>query len=287
MSDVANVQQKLAKLQQQISSGLKADNYAELNGYVEQYTLLQQKIRSSQQYFDTNTVTLARLKTADQAVGNIVDIADSMENLIVQGRNSAAGDSIQFQQVMLGYLQQMSNELNMNFEGRYLFGGTNTNSAPVTNLQSMTGDIGIANSGYYQGSTTNIVVTQDERSSFEWPVRADNPAFQKIIAAAHQAIQAFESKDDAGMASALDLMQEGQKELNATRSQLNNVVLNVEATNERLDSLKLYWKGVSESVANTDLVSATTEVSNHEALLQAAFAVFARISQLRLTDYLR
>jgi len=284
MKDVAGTQQKLAKLQQQISSGLKADTFEGLNGQVEQYTLLQAKIRTSERFTETNSVNIARLKTADQAMGQMVDIADSMENLITQGRSGGIADSASLIQQMKNLLAQMTDELNINFEGRYLFGGTNTNTAPVPDIT--TSSI-LENDSYYAGSNDNLVYQYDERSTFTWPVRGDDPAFQKIFAAANQAIAAFDTKNDSGMADALDLMQAGQTALNSARSQVNNTIINVQAASDRLDTLGLYWKGVSEEVVKTDLVSATTEVSNHEAILQAAFAVFSRLSQLRLSDYLK
>lgn len=287
MKDVTNVQQKLASLQEQISSGLKAKTFAGLDGQVEQYTLLQNKMRTTEKYIETNTVTISRLKTADQAMSQMVDIADSMENLIVTARSGAIGDSAGLDLQMRNLLKQLGDQMNINFEGRYLFGGTNTSNPPVPDPLATPVSQGVPDANYYAGSQDDLVYNYDERSSFTWPVRGDDPAFQKILAAANQALQAMANKDDSGLASALDLMQSGQQDLVTARSRLNSTIIHVESQTEQLTSMKLYWKGVSEQVANTDLVAATTEVSNHEAVLQAAFAVFSRLSQLRLSDYLR
>lgn len=287
MKDVTGVQQKLATLQEQISSGLKAKDFAGLDGQVEQYTLLQNKMRTAEKYIETNSVTVARLKTADQAMTQITDIADSMENLIVTARSGAVGDTASLDLQMRNLMKQLGEQMNINFEGRYLLGGTNTNMPPVPDPLATPVSIGTPDASYYSGSQDNLVYNYDERSSFEWPVRADDPAFQKIMAAANQALQAMANKDDAGLSSALDTIQSGQQDLVASRSRLNSTIINVESQTEQLTSMKLYWKGVSDQVVNTDLVAATTEVSNHEAILQAAFAVFSRLSQLRLSDYLR
>ncbi|PZP85681.1 MAG: hypothetical protein DI582_05050 [Azospirillum brasilense] len=292
LSDVAGVQRRLAELQEQISSGIKAKDFRGLNGQVEQFVHLEAKMRTTSVQMENNQLNISRLKTADQAVGQAVDIADRMENLIAQARSGANGTSTDFAMIMRGYLDELGGAMNINFEGRYLFGGTNTSTPPVPNPQFAPQSVGTPDAGYYAGAQQDLVYFSDERTQYEFPIRADDPAFQKIIAAAHAAIQAFASgtngtPDSAGLGNALDLMQQGQAELNVARARLNSVTLNVEQANETLTSLNLYWKSVTEQVSRTDILAASTEVANNEAILQAAFQVFSRLSQLKLSDYLR
>lgn len=287
MGDIADTQRRLATLQEQISSGIKADNFAGMHGQVEQFTLLEAKMRSSQQYIESNELNVSRMKTADQAMSQLVDIADSMENLIVTRRNGGVGGSVNFDQVMRGYLDQMASALNISFEGRYLFGGTNTSTPPVPNAQIGPVTPGVPDANYYAGSSNDLVYAQDERTTFTFPVRADDIAFQKIVSAAHLAMNGADGGSDALLASALDLMQSGQADLNTARARLNNQTISLEDQNDSLSALKLYWQGVTEEVGKTDIVAASTEVASQEAILQAAFQVFARLSQLRLSDFLR
>lgn len=287
LGDITNVQKKLAELQEQISSGIKSRDFEGLNGQVEQFTLLEAKIRTSTAQVQGNQLNLSRLNTADQSMAQIVEIADKMEDLIVQGRAGNTTTAIDMPAIMRNYLKDMQAALNINFEGRFLFGGTNTATEPVPDINVSAIGGGAVEDTYYAGSDQNLTYLRDERTSFEFPVRADDPAFQKIIAAAKLAIEGFASGSTDVLGNALTLMQEGQKDLNVARSRVGNTVLTLESTNDQLESLTLYWKGVTEEVGKTDLLAASTEVSNHEAVLQAAFSVFSRLSQLRLTDYLR
>jgi len=91
---------------------------------------------------------------------------------------------------------------------------------------------------------------------------------------------------DDKLAQALDLIQAGQEELVAARTRVNTAIINIEQTGTRLEQMRLYLKGVTEQVSKTDVVAAATEVANHEAVLQASFQVYARLSQLRLSDFL-
>lgn len=284
LTDITSTQKRLAELQEQISSGIKSHTFAGLNGQVEQYTLLEAKLRLTTSQIEGNQLNISRINTADQAMAQAIEIADKMEDLIVQARNATIGTTVDMPAIMKDYLKDLQQALNINFEGRYLFGGTSTATAPVENI--FAGPAG-TNAGYYTGAEHDIVYRRDERTEYNFPIRADDPSFQKIIAAAKLAIDGFTANSSDVMGAALDLMQDGQRDLNVARARVNSTAISLEDTNEQLGSLKLYWKGVTEEVGKTDLLAASTEVANHEAVLQAAFAVFARLSQLRLTDYLR
>lgn len=287
LKDVANGQSKLAELQIQMSSGYKSSTFAGLNGQVEQFTLLEAKMRSSQQYIDSNKLAVSRMKTADQAMGNLVDLADDMENLIVLARSAASGNALDVPQQMRNLMESFTAALNINFEGRYLFGGTNTGNPPVPNALATPEQPGVADASYYAGAKQDVIYRADEKIEYAFPVRADHIAFQKIYAAANLAIQGADANSDAILGQALSMMQSGQVDLNSARAALNAATINIEQISERQVSLKLYWQGVTEAVSKTDMVAASTEVANHEAILQATFQVFSRISQLRLSDFLR
>lgn len=287
LGDVSDVEKQLATLQQQISSGLKSQDFAGLNGQIEEYTQINAKISAATQYQNNNTVAAARLQTADNAMEQMQSIASDMQALIVQARNATASGSLNFQLQMENYMKSMASQLNTNFDGKFLFGGTDTTSPPVTDPLHIQSVVGTPDAGYYGGSTQDVTYHADVNITYTIPVRADDGAFQKLFAAAQQAIRGFNSGGDADLASALDLMQSGTQDLTAARADLNATSINVQSTNDRLKSMQLYWKSVNDEVANTDLVAASTQVSNYQAILQATFQVYSRLSQLRLSDYLK
>ena len=286
LNDVSNLQQKLAEMQTQISSGYKSSDFAGLNGSVERFTLLESQQRRTDQFLQQNTVTKARLQTADNALGNMVDIATSLSTLIVQARGPS-GSSLNFQQQAKDLLQSIGGQLNVTSDGHYIFGGTDTTSVPVPDTTVLPVTIGVPDDGYYKGAKQNTVERLDDNTQFDFPLRADDPAFLNIFAAVNQAMDAFAKKNDAGMASALTLLQQGQDQLVAGRAKVQSTLVKVTDTNTRLDSLKLYLQGVTDDVSKTDTVSVTTQIANYQAILQASFQVYARLSQLRLSDYLK
>lgn len=285
--NLSDVQSNLGTLQRQVSSGIKAQDFRGLNGQVEQFTFLEGKLRQTTQFIQNNQINSARLKTADQALGQITDIMDQLENLFVQARNGAMTDDVNFVQQAKNLTTSIANELNVKFEGRSLFGGTNTAGLPVPDPFAPQAQEGVPDDAYYQGSKTNIVYRADERIEFEFPVRADDSAFQKLFASVNAGIASFTRGDDTVFASSLDQLQAAQEELNAARARVNSDIIVVDQINERHTSTRLYIQGVTDEISKTDVVSASIEIANNQAILQAGFQAFARLSSLKLVDFLR
>lgn len=285
--NLSGVQATLGELQKQVSSGIKAQDFRGLNGQVEQFTFLEGKMRQTTQFIQNNQINVARLKTADQALSQMIEITDQLENIFVQRQNGAASQHISFVQQVKNMTDSIVSEVNVKFDGRSLFGGTNTADLAVTNAYTPPAEDGVPDDGYYGGSKTNVVYRADERIEFDFPVRADDPAFQKLFAAVNMAIKAHDADDYDGVAKAVDMLQAAQADLNTARARVNSSTIALEQINERHNSTKLYIKGVTEEISKTDVVGASIEIANNQAILQAGFQAFSRLQSLRLVDFLR
>lgn len=287
MSDVSSLMTSMYKTQQQISSGVKAQNFQGLDGSVEQFTALKTRIAKAEAFKDNNTVAIAKFQQINQSLTNMTDLVDDMEDIMTLRRNGATGQNVNLSQQLSNMLQSMAGELNSTYGGRYLFGGTETAKPPVIdNPIPNPLEQGVPDTQYYQGSSENISLRAADNVTLAYDVRADDPAFQKVIAAVKLALEGDVANDDEKLAAALDLLQAGQKELTAVQARVNVTVVNLQDINQRHDSMRLYWKGVTEELSKTDIVEASTKLANDQAVLQASFQAFARISQLHLMDYL-
>ena len=284
--DVGQTQVKLAELQMQISGGYKSQTFAGLNGSVEQFTQVTGQIDRATQFGTNNALNISKLQTADAALTQIYNIADQMKTAIV-GANGATISTSNVQQVVKDLLASLGNELNSTFSGYYLFGGTNSLQPPVPTTGVSNTVLGTPDDIYYQGSKQDVTMRADERTDIPFPVRADDPAFQKIYAAAKMAIVAGEKADTQMMGKAQQMIQDGISDLSAVRSRVGGAVVNITAIDGRLKALKTYWTELTDTVSKTDIVAASTQVSSYQAMLQASFQVYSRLSQLRLSDYLK
>jgi flagellar hook-associated protein 3 FlgL len=280
------VQGDLATLQDQISSGYKGRTFEAYTGEVEQMTGLEKEIKRLNMYVDHNAETVSRLKTMEQSLDSIIDIADGIEDLIVLQRNPANALNVPFEQQMKGLRLSVAKELNVNIEGRYLFGGTSTDTPPVIDNpvpEALTA--GVSDDAYYQGGKENVVTRIQDNIDLEYEARADDPAFQKLFSAISLAIQAGDDQEK--LKQALDQVQDAQKDINALRASVQSQRIEAERVTLRQKDTKLYFSGVVKSIAEVDKVDAASKVAIDQATLTATFQVFARISGLRLADFLR
>jgi len=286
LRDVSASQVKLSDLQNQISSGFKSRDYQGLNGSVEQFTQVTAQLSRAKQFNSNNQVNIAKLQTADAALDKIVDITDRMKNMIV-GANGATIKTTNIPQIMADLLASFGGELNATFNGHYIFGGTDTANPPVPSTEGSTAALGVPDDSYYVGAKEDATLRADDRTDIAFPARADDAAFQKIYAAAKLAISAAENGDSIMMQSAQQLIQSGQSDLISVRSRVGGVVVNVQAIDSRLTSLTTFWTELADGISKTDIVAASAQVSGYQAILQASFQVYSRLSQLRLSDYLK
>lgn len=286
LRDTAVSQERLGKLQAQISSGYVSKTFDGLNGSVEQFTQVGGQLERAQQFTSNNQLNITKLQTADTALGKIYEMADQIKVAIV-GATGAAVKTSNLPQVVEDLLASIGTELNATFNGAYIFGGTNTLNPPVPSTSQSNTIAGFPDDNYYAGSKQDVALRVDERSDLTFPVRADDISIQKIYAAAKQAVAAAKTNDPTGLSQAQQLIQSGLSDLSAARSRVGSTVVNVESINDRLVSLKNYWTELTDKISKTDILAASTEVSSYQAILQASFQVFSRLSQLRLSDYLK
>lgn len=286
LRDVTDTQRRLFETQTQISSGFKSQNFAGINGEVENFTALESKMKKSQTYIDNNTLVISRLRQTDIALDQIIETVDDIQDLIVRRRSPSGG--ISFAQQMEALKKQLASQLNTNAEGRYLFGGTRTDIPPVLdNPVPITHVLGVPDDGYYQGSTEDITIRAQDNFEIQYNVRADDAAFQEVFAGLFRGIQGDGINSDTILKDAQELIDSGLQGIIALRAKVNATTVSLEEINQRHSDLRLYWKGVTENLVKTDLVEASTQVAVDQAVLTASFQAFARISSLRLADFLR
>ncbi len=288
LKDASKAQVNLADLQQQLSSGAKSQDFAGLGGNKsEQFLLLENKIAKTDLYLDNNTIVGTRIDSTDTILGQVIDTATNLKNLISQRRN-AASNTAAFPDSLKGAWQALVSQLNTSLEGRYIFGGTRTDTPPVNSKDFPTlQEDGVPDDNYYNGSKQDIAVRADDNTEMTYNVRADDSGIQQIFAGLAMAMKGHDEGSDVDLSKAYDLVEQGLNGVIATQSVVNQNKVALNDINTRHQSFKLYFQGVKEEIGNADLVSVSTEVAINQGILQASFQAFAKINSLKLSDFLR
>lgn len=287
IADALRVQSRLANTQNQLSSGLKSSNFEGLSGSVETFVQMEAKMKKTAVYIDTNTLVLSRLKTSEVALDQIIDIGDDFKNLLIIRNNAASGNNVEFAVSARALLESLGAQLNTTQEGRYIFSGTKTDTPPVVSPIPGSASTGLPDDGYYQGNDQDLTARVQENYDVPYGVRANDPAFQKLIAAMNLGLTGDSSGSSEILTQATTLITEALENVIAVRAKVQQNTVNINDVNERHTQLNLYWKGFTESIAKTDITAASIEVAMDQAVLQASFQAFSTITSLKLTDYIR
>ena len=283
------VQSDLSILQNQVSSGLKGTNFQAYTGQVEQLTGLEKEVKRLKMYQDHNAETTSRLQTTEQSLGAIIDLGDKIASLLTLRNNPVAANSISFGEQLKGLRLSVAKELNVNVQGRYLFGGTQTDVPPVIDDPLVPEAVtpGTPDDKYYRGGKQNVITRVQDNVDLEYNTRADDPAFQKLFSAISLALKGDTDKSNDELKTATDQVQDALKDINALRAHVQSQRTEVDRITARQKDTELYYAGVSKEILNVDQVDAASKVAIDQATLQATFQVFAKISSLRLSDFLR
>ncbi len=284
--DFQRIQVQLATLRRQISTGSLAETFAELGSEVSRTLNLENLIDKSTIYIRENNLVSNRLQAMDLSLKQITDIAGNLRDALVTKR-SPTGTSVPLTSISQKFIDSVKDRLNSQVEGRFLFAGSKTDTAPV--LDSVTSSNIINNvptSNYYAGDTVDMSVQISEELTIEYGIRADNQAFKDIFAALHTAIEGDASGEDEDLARAVDLATKAITELAGLRNKIGNDQKLLLDTIALQTSSKTFYEKARSAVSGTDIVKATTDVALNETILQASFQVFAKVSNLKLINFL-
>lgn len=286
LSDMQNMFSQLADLNKQISSGRIADNFADLNGSVERISGLETRTRKAESYISSNDLIETRLNLMNQSIEQLQQVAQDFASSLTLRRNPAAERGFDFTQNAEATLTVIVSQLNINVEGRYLFSGSKTDTAPVATPVPNLVETGVADSGYYNGDTVQLTARISDSFEIQYGVTADDSAFQNLIAAVKTGIAGDSADDDSILGEAVGLINAAIEDLAVTRAKVNSNILAVQDATDQHESLNLFWKeGLSDEI-DTDIAAASIRVATNETILQATFQTFARLSELSLTRFL-
>jgi len=281
-----NTSNEMARLSKQISSEVQYQSYAEMSGKIERVSGFQEKIGKIDNYISGNTTVKVRLNAVSSSISSIQTVASNFLSDLAT-YNGVSSSSFSLEDSAKSALQQIKDLLNVQIGGRYLFSGSRTNSSPIGDIETPVNTAGVADANYYAGDNQKDTAKISDGFELEYGVTADDPAMQEVISGIRTALQGAQSGDASMVASGQTLVQKSVKTLATLAAKVNLDITSVDKVNAQHTQLKIFWQQSLGEDIDTDVTTATTELKLNETILQASFSAFAKISSLKLTDYLR
>ena len=279
LSDLRRVQERLASAQSQVSGGKRIEKPSDDPLGAERAMRLNAQLDSTTAYRSPVDESRSWLDATDTALSSLGDIVQRVRELTLQAANGsttpAGRQSIKLEVDQL--TEQAKSTLNSAYDGRHLFSGTATDTAPYS---AATGDA-------YQGDSGAVVRQIGPGVSVQVNMTGDDvlsgllPTLRTI--SAHLA-----SNDIASLGTTdLQALDAGADNLTAKQSQVGAITNRVDAAGQRLDDFYDVTNAFLSKTQDADLPQALTDLSAQQNALQAALRGGATLIQQSLMDFLR
>lgn len=274
----------------QASSGLKAQRYSGYGLDVRRLVSLETQQIQTQRYIDNNNRIDSRLQTMETQTSTLFDIATKFRATLVQALSAGNAQEMNLQTTASGLLNQVAGVLNKKEDGRYLFAGSQTRTAPVDlNDPGFTAPPATypssANYSYYQGNDQTLRARADDNLIVDYGIKANEPGFEELI----RALELTATNPDLSrdrLQEALSVVGDAIQNIPAVQSKIGSVRATLETTNKRLQDSRSYADQNISDIKNVDVAEATARLQSQQVALQASYATLVQVQKTTLLQYL-
>ena len=279
LSDLRRVQERLANAQSQVSGGKRIEKPSDDPLGAERAMRLNDQLESTGAYRTAVDESRSWLDATDSALSSLSEVVQHVRELTLQAANGSTSDagrqSIKAQIDQL--TEEAKNTLSSAYDGRYIFSGTATDTAPYS---AATGDA-------YQGDASPVVRQIGPGVSVQVNVTGDD-VLSGLLPTLRTLSAHLAANDTASLGTSdLQAIDAGFDNLTAKRGLVGAVTNRVDAAGTRLDDTTDITTAFLAKTQDADLPQALTDLSAQQTALQAALRGGASLIQQSLMDFLR
>ncbi len=275
----------------QVSSGYQSQDYAGIAGSANRLVSMNAEVGRVNQYLADNKLISNRLTTMESSVAQVYDVAGSIKSLLVNALNgSTTTQDVNLTGQASSMLDQVASLLNTQFDGRYVFAGSRTDTRPVDLTQLPPGYAVPSNAGdalgYYQGDSAQLAVQASDSLSVTYGATAGESGFEALIRGLDIAVKAAPN-DRAALQDALAAVNQAAQDIPNIRTRIGAAQSTLDSINKMHNDFTTYTEKAIGDLANVDVTQALTKIQNNSTGLQASYMTINTLSQLNLMNYLR
>lgn len=274
---------QMQKYQNQLSSGKEVSRPSDDPMAVSKIMDVKNNIKVSEQYNKNITDTIGWVDTQDTALTGVTKTLQRVRELVIYGANDALSDSDR--DALLNEVKQSINGLrdilNVNFDGRYVFGGQETKDLPfsveATGLE-------------YNGNNKNI--TREISKQVEITLVTSG---EEILGGSgelrdllNDVLTALDTGDTAALSG--DLISRTDERIDAVlglQSRIGSISNRLNAAKDRNEAESLSLKALLSQREDVDIAEKYMEYNIMSNVYQASLSVGSKILQPGLLDFLR
>ncbi len=282
-------QEKLALTQTQLSTGKKAATFADL-GTESVRNLSAHSLLARQEAQSTVSKRVGTTLSLYQA--NLEGIEDAVSDMRTSLMNAVGtGDSAGLQEAIQTAFDQFRTSLNASEGGTPLFGGSQVDQAPFS-VDTLADAATTPGSAAFHNDTVRANARVADNVDVSYGIGASEmgaslyEAFRTLGAAGEIGSKITDAQMDS-IKKAISQLDTGLGDLRAVNAENGRKQNQVETLATRGEERALVLKNVIQENEDADLGQVAIDLAQNKAVLEASYSVFAQLSGLNLTNYLK
>lgn len=280
-----NVQSSLSnynQIQQEISTGKSLNTMSDNPTGGTQDLVLQGDLVDNAQYQTNADAATSFLSASDSALNSATNLMDSANQIAVEGANGTqtSQDLQSLSTQVDSIIKQLTNLANTDLNGKYLFGGTQTQTPPYVAPTS-----GSDPTPTYVGNAGSVTATLGKNVSLGL-----NTSGQAIFGNAFTALQTLRTDLNAGDQTAISgditKITDSITAISDQRATIGSTTNEVADIKTRLTRSQDEYQDSISNIQDVDLAQAYVQLQSSQNVYQAALATTAQSFKLSLTNYL-
>ena len=293
LAGVSQIQQRVAKANQEVSSGLKVSVASDAPDQIGQLLQLRANAARNTQIQSDLNLERTNAQTADGSLGSAIQLMDSAVQIAAQGADTSetADTRATLAQQAQGLLGQIVNISRTQVEGRYIFSGDQDQQPSYQlDLNAPRGVDQLLNAGatrQIQNSEGGTFLASETAQQIFDAQNADGSAAQGNVFNALNSLRiALLNNDSAGITNAQNLLRQASTHLNDSQSFYGNVENQIQSAVSYAGTYSTQLQTEIGNIQDADVAGAATELTQASTQLQAAFEAQARTPANSLFNYL-
>lgn len=293
LADLSRVQATFARAQRQITSGLRVSEAADAPDQIGALLQLQANLGRNTQIQSNLGLVKTDVDTAEQTVGQAIQLVDQATTLAAQGASSTqtADTRLGLAQQVQGIQEQLVSLTQANVQGRFIFGGDSDQIAPYQlDLASPNGVIRAnktsATRQIEDPAGGTFAVSKTAQDLFDHRNPDDTFAPDNFFAGLNDLRVALTANNPAGIQTAIAELHQASSYVNTQQVFYGGVQNRIAAATAFAGRNDVSLRSQLSAGRDTDLTAAALQLTSSQTQLQAAFEARAKTPKTSLFDFL-
>lgn len=280
------INSRLEQLQIEEASGNTSSDYGGLGSSAGEVLNFQSSIDQANAYASSSSLVNSRVNTMYSTLTDITSLLTNFKATLSSMQASLNPSTLI--KAAANARDQLTSDLNTQFDGRYLFAGSRTDTAPVdlTNSTYDPATIDTPQTTYYQGDDHIASVKVSSSQTVSYGVTADQTGFETAMRIfASLAAGNTTTVTSSVVSDALGQLSSAMDDILVTQTGTSLASSALQAAEQQQKDVVSSASNVMSTYTSIDIGAITAETSTYSAQLQASYSALAKISSVNLVNY--